>query len=152
MKQRRRRRTENRKAATERWQVVCDHDRAYAYISAAYDFDRSEGFKGICQLKAGEVVGAVGYDTYNGQNIFMHVASDLSRKWATRHFIHEVFKYPFVTLGVQRVTCWIEEDNRLSVALVRALGFSPEAVLHKAGRDGQDVLIYRMFRQECRYA
>lgn len=141
-----------RLSSSTRHRVVSDPDRAYTYISRYYDLDRSEGFKGICQLRNGEVVGVVGYETYNGQNIFMHVASDGSRKWATRHFIHEVFKYPFVTLGCGRVSCWIEEDNKRSIALVRRLGFLPEAVLHKAGRVGQDVLIYRMFRQECRYA
>jgi RimJ/RimL family protein N-acetyltransferase len=89
---------------------------------------------------------------YNGQNLFMHVASDGTRRWLTRWGLHETFKYPFVTLGCKRVTVWVEANNHDSRRFVTNLGFTAEAVLKEAGRDGVDVIIYRMFRQECRYA
>ena len=104
------------------------------------------------QLRDGAVIGAVGYDLFNYQNIFMHVASDGTGRWGTRHLLHEAFKYPFVTCGCKRVSAWVEANNHNSRRLIRHLGFIPEATLEKAGRDGGDVLIYRMFRQECRYA
>jgi RimJ/RimL family protein N-acetyltransferase len=98
------------------------------------------------------VIAASGYDMWTGSNIFMHLASDGSSKWLTRHGLHEAFKYPFVTLGCKRITLWVEADNIASRYLVAHFGFTLEATLEKAGRDGVDVLIYRMFRQECRYA
>jgi RimJ/RimL family protein N-acetyltransferase len=98
------------------------------------------------------VIAAAGYDQYNGQNIFGHIASDGTRRWLTRHFLYETFKYPFVTLGVQRMSVWVEASNHDSRRFVTNLGFTAEAVLEKAGRDGVDVIIYRMFRAECRYA
>ena len=108
--------------------------------------------KGIVHEHDGEIIAAIVYDDYNGNNILAHIASDGSRRWLTRHFLHEMFKYPFVTQGCGRITVWIEASNTNSRRFVTNLGFTAEAVLEKAGRDGGDVLIYRMFRQECRYA
>jgi len=104
------------------------------------------------QLRDDKVIAAIGYDQYNGQNVFMHVASDGTGKWSTRHILHEAFKFPFVTMGVARVSAWVEDSNYRSRRFVTNLGFTPEARLTHAARDGGDVLIYRMFRQECRYA
>jgi RimJ/RimL family protein N-acetyltransferase len=137
---------------TTRHAVVSDADAAFNYITAQYPLGRTEDWKGIVQLRDGEIIAAVGYDQYNGANIFMHVASDGTSRWGTRHFLHEIFKYPFRTLGVDRITVWVERDNIASRRLVTNVGFTAEAVLQSAGRDGVDVLIYRMFRQECRYA
>jgi RimJ/RimL family protein N-acetyltransferase len=103
-------------------------------------------------MRDGVVVAAVGYDTFNYQNVFVHLASDGTSRWGTRHLLHEGFKYPFVTCGCKRITAWIEASNLASRRLATHLGFAPEATLEKAARDGGDVLIYRMFRQECRYA
>lgn len=134
------------------WAVVSDPDRAYEFITRSFELGRSQHWKGLCQLHNGEVVAAAGYDTFTTHNCFLHLASDGSRKWMTRHFLHETFKYPFVTAGCERITAWIEKPNLRSRAIARRTGFTQEAVLEKAGRDGVDVLIYRMFRQECRYA
>jgi RimJ/RimL family protein N-acetyltransferase len=135
-----------------RYAVVSDPDAAYGYISKQYPIGRTEDWKGIVQVRGGKVIAAAGYDQYNGSNIFGHIASDKTRRWLTRHFLHETFKYPFVTLGVERISAWVEADNIDSRRFVTNLGFTAEAVLKKAGREGVDVLIYRMFRSECRYA
>jgi RimJ/RimL family protein N-acetyltransferase len=50
------------------------------------------------------------------------------------------------------MSTWVEADNHASRCFCTNLGFTAEAVLQKAGREGVDVIIYRMFRQECRYA
>lgn len=135
-----------------RHDVVSDPDRAYAYICEQYYIGRTEDMKGICQLRDGEVIAAVMFDSFTSHNCFMHIASDGTKKWMTRQFLHTVFRYPFVTLGLARITAWIEINNFQSRAIARGTGFREEAVLESAGRDGVDVLIYRMFRQECRYA
>jgi RimJ/RimL family protein N-acetyltransferase len=98
------------------------------------------------------VIAAAGYENYNGHNVFGHIASDASGRWLTRHFLHEAFKYPFHTLGVERISTWVEANNVPSRRFCTNLGFTAEAVLQKAGRGGVDVIIYRMFRSECRYA
>jgi RimJ/RimL family protein N-acetyltransferase len=135
-----------------RYEVVSDPDAALDFINTKYPLSGSEDFKGIVQLRDHKVIAAAGYDNFNGQNIFGHIASDGSGKWLTRHFLHETFKYPFVTCGCQRMSVWVEADNYASRRFTTNLGFTAEAVLEKAGRGGVDVIIYRMFRSECRYA
>jgi RimJ/RimL family protein N-acetyltransferase len=134
------------------WEVVSDADAGYAFITQHYDIGRTQQFRAICNKRDGEIVAAVGYDECNGSNIFCHIASDGSKRWMTRHYLHEIFKFPFVTIGCERITLWIDAANIPSLVFVTNLGFRREAVLEKAGRDGHDVLIYRMFRRECRYA
>jgi RimJ/RimL family protein N-acetyltransferase len=47
---------------------------------------------------------------------------------------------------------WVDATNYASLGFVTNLGFKREAVLERAGREGHDVIILRMFRRECRYA
>ena|SRR5215471_3205686 len=135
-----------------RLRVVSDPDAAYDFIRQHFYIGRTQDMKGLVQLRGDDVIAAVIFDSFTTHNCFMHIASDGSKKWMTRHGLHEVFKYAFITAGCERVTLWVEATNADSRALVQGLGFTLEAVLHRAGRDGVDVLIYRMFRQECRYA
>lgn len=135
-----------------RYAVISDPEAAYSFIRGHYYIGRTQDMKGLVQTRNGVITAAVIFDTFTTHNCWMHVASDGSKKWLTRHALHETFKYIFITAGLARVTVWVEETNYPSRAFVVALGFTMEAVLSKAGRDGVDVLIYRMFRQECRYA
>jgi RimJ/RimL family protein N-acetyltransferase len=132
--------------------VISDADAAYAFVTRYYDIGRTAQMRGLCQVRDGEIIAAVIYDDYNGQNVFCHIASDGSKRWMTRHFLHEIFKYPFRTLGCGRITLWIDATNTDSIKFVTNLGFRREAVLDSAGKDAHDVVIYRMFRRECRYA
>jgi RimJ/RimL family protein N-acetyltransferase len=134
------------------WEVVADADAGYAFITQHYDIGRTQQFRAICQKKNGVIVAAVGYDECNGSNIFCHIASDGSKRWMTRWYLHEIFKFPFRTIGCERITLWVDATNYASLGFVTNLGFKREAVLERAGREGHDVIILRMFRRECRYA
>ena len=134
------------------WEVVSDADAGYDFITSFYDIGRTKQFRSIVNKRDGVIVAAVGYDECNGNNIFCHIASDGSKRWMTRWFLHEIFKFPFVTIGCERITLWVDATNYDSLRFVTNLGFKREAVLERAGRDGHDVIILRMFRRECRYA
>lgn len=134
------------------YEVVSDVERAYTFCEKFFPVGRAEHTQGICQVKDGEVISAVLYAEYNGPNIFMHVAASPGRRWMTRHYLHEAFKYPFVTLGVKRITGWVEASNMEARKFDEHLGFRLEAVLEGAASDGGDVLLYVMKREWCRYA
>jgi RimJ/RimL family protein N-acetyltransferase len=134
------------------WEVVADPDVAYEFVRSHYEIGRTAQMKGLVNKKNGVIVAAEIYDDYNGNNVICHIASDGSKRWLNRWFLHEMFKHPFITLGCERITVWIDATNIDSLKFVTNLGFRREAVLERAGRDGHDVMIYRMFRRECRYA
>lgn len=132
--------------------VVADREAAYAFVCRFYQIGRTEQMKGLCQVRNGDVIAAVIFDDFNGSNVFMHVAAEPGKRWLTRHFLHEAFKHPFVTLKARRITLWVDEMNVVCRKFVLHLGFTPEAVLEQAAAGGGDVIIYRMLRGECRYA
>ena len=106
--------------------------------------------QGIGLVKDGEIVAGVVFDEYNGANINIAVASDGSRKWLNRSFLWAVFDYAFAVCKVKRVTALIAETNEASQRFCQHVGFTHEATLEDAHVDG-DILIYRLFRHECRW-
>jgi RimJ/RimL family protein N-acetyltransferase len=132
--------------------VVPDTEAAYGFCSEFFPVGRTDDMKGICLERDGKLIAAVLYDQFNGQNVFMNVAAVAGKNWLNKHFLHEAFKHPFVTLGVGRITLWIDATNIPSRRFALKLGFTEEAKLRGAARDGTDVVLYRMFREECRYA
>lgn len=132
-------------------QVVADKDRAFEFVNSLAPINRTEHQRGLCQVQDGEVIGAVVYDEFNGTNILMHCAG-IGRRWLSKWFLHEAFKYPFVELGCHRITLWINSANTDSIRFAEHLGFQREAVLQQAGPGRQDVFLYVMFRKNCRYA
>jgi len=132
--------------------VVSDPDRAYAFVNEFFALLRTERMTGICQVLDGEVVAAAVYDDFNGSNLFMHGAGRPDVRWMTRAFLKELFRHPFEVIGANRITCWIEVENTRSINFVKHLGFTREAFLPFAGHAAGHVWLYRMLRNDCRYA
>lgn len=105
---------------------------------------------GIGWEKDGRLVAGVAYANWNGVNIETHIASDRSKRWMTRQFLFTILDYPFNQLKAKRISACVGEGNKDSRKFVEHLGFSIEARLEKAHPTG-DLLIYRMFANECKY-
>lgn len=105
---------------------------------------------GIGWQKNGQLVAGVAYANFNGVNIECHIASDGSKQWMTREYLRTIFDYPFRQANVRRITVCVGEGNSASRKFVEHLGFRLEARLHAAHPTG-DILIYRMWRDECRF-
>jgi RimJ/RimL family protein N-acetyltransferase len=69
----------------------------------------------------------------------------------TREYLRYCFHYPVVECGVDRVSGWVEASNEAARRFVEHLGFREEARLKGAARDGGDVILYVMWREDCRY-
>ena len=99
---------------------------------------------------AGNIIAGVTYTMFTGRDIHAHIAG-LGKRWMTKRFLGEIFRYPFHQLGVARITCLIAADNEPSINLCRKLGFQYEGVLRQFMQDGRDCLIFGMLRDECRW-
>lgn len=108
------------------------------------------GMKALGLEKNGELVAGVLYESFNGVNVWMHVAVAPGAR-ITRQYLHYCFYYPFVALGCKRLTGYVEASNEKARRFDEHLGFKPEAVLKGAARDGGDVILYVMHREDCRY-
>lgn len=115
-----------------------------------HEYGRFGSDIGIGWKRGGEFIAGVVYADWNGVNVECHIASDGSRRWMTRQYLYGIFHYPFVQLGARRITVCIGEQNRASRRFVGHLGFEEEARLKDAHPTG-DLLIFRMFRENCRW-
>ena len=69
----------------------------------------------------------------------------------TRDYLRACFAYPFKVCGVERVSAHVESSNVASRRFCGHLGFVPEARLFAAANDGSDVILYVMWRADCRF-
>jgi RimJ/RimL family protein N-acetyltransferase len=113
--------------------------------------DFGPGAKGIGLEKDGELIAGVVFNNYNKLNIYMHVAAKQGTNWLTRQYLTCCFAYPFVQLGVNRVTGLVRVDNLPAQKFDEHLGFKREGLVRRACEDGTDMILYGMLREECRF-
>lgn len=105
--------------------------------------------KGIAKLE-GEILRAVVvFDTFSSCDCNMHIASDGSKRWLCRNLMRDAFAYPFVQLGLRRVTGVVPKKNQEALMFDLRLGFEVEGVCREA-MPSDDVVILGMLRRDCR--
>lgn len=131
--------------------IISDPARVFAFCRERIPIQCVAGMKGLGLERDGELVAGVIYEGFTGSNVWMHVAAEPGAKWMTREYLRYCFYYPFNEMGVQRVTGYVEASNALARRFDEHLGFRQEAVLKGAATDGGDVILYVMWKDECRY-
>lgn len=101
-------------------------------------------------LEDGKLVGAVVYTMYTGTGVMMSVASS-NRRWLNRPFLRAAFSYPFKQLGCRRVSGLVRVDNKDAQRFDEHLGFKREGLLRSADYDGEDLIMYGMLKDECKW-
>lgn len=69
-------------------------------------------------------------------------------RWGTRRIIEGLLRYPFVELGVQRITVLINENNHASLRLAEGVGFKREAVIERGAGIYGNITVLRLFVEE----
>lgn len=104
---------------------------------------------GIGKMVGGVLVAGVLYEDFNGANVFCHIRG--SGRWACPAFLGLIFDYPFKQIKAKRITVTVDDDNVNSIRLVEKMGFALESRMKQANPRGGDVLVYRMFKDDCKY-
>jgi hypothetical protein len=100
--------------------------------------------------------GAYFYDersTGGQSDIWVSVATDdANMPLAAAHptVIKRVLEYPFQVRDLRRISAEIDASNERSIRNAKKLGFVEEGRKRKAGKDGGDIIIVGMLREECR--
>lgn len=131
--------------------IISNPARVWDYVSKTIPVPATSGMKGIGLEKDGRLVAGVLYEGFNGRNVWMHVAAEPGGRWMTREFLRYAFHYPFNEMGVERVSGYVEASNEQARRFDEHLGFVEEARLEGAASDGGDVILYRMWKKDCRY-
>lgn len=98
----------------------------------------------------GEVVCVCVYDSFSECDCSMHIASDGSSRFANKEFVVAVFAYPFLQLGLRRVTAMVPAKNERALKLDEHLGFVREGRHPHACQD-DDLISLGMLRENCRF-
>lgn len=106
-------------------------------------------FQAIGVEKDGELVGGVIYDSYEiGYRCAMSCAGETG--WITRKFLNIFFDYPFNQLKVKVITASALSGNIDSCRVLEGCGFKEQVRIPEASKDG-DLIIYAMYREDCKY-
>ena len=90
------------------------------------------------------------YNALDESNLGISIATD-SPKWCSKAVLKVIFGFPFIQLGVNRITATIRETNEKSTELVKRLGFILEGQLQKYYATGETAMIYGMTKDNCRW-
>lgn len=132
--------------------IVWDQpERVMRFVAERVGENQMFNYAAIGLERDGELIAGVLYEQHNGPNVMMHVASDGSRHWMTPAYMAACFRYPFLQLGVNRITGLVRADNADAQRFDEALGFVHEGTLREGAADGTDLLLYGMLRRDCRY-
>lgn len=101
-------------------------------------------------IRGGRLAAGVVFEGINSFNCWVHVAVKPGAR-VTRDALRAVFTYPFIVCGVRRVSGYVDESNSAARRFDEHLGFREETRLKGAAKDGGDVIVYVMWRHECRY-
>jgi hypothetical protein len=87
-------------------------------------------------------------ESYTGVCAEMHIAIEHAHV-PLRRFIVAGFHYVFVDLGCKQVIGRVSSANKKALNFDLRLGFEPIAVIPDVFRDGSDMVILRMLREQC---
>lgn len=122
------------------WKTIGNSTPFYGYVAI-----------GLRRKSTGEWLVGVLYDRFSSRECQMHIASKIGARWATEENIRRAFTYAFVDLKRERVTGETPVSNTQARKYNEHLGFIQEGVKRAAADNGEDVIVYGMLRDECRW-
>lgn len=98
----------------------------------------------------GKLIAALVYMNYRKTNIEICLAADDPR-WCRKGVLAALFAYPFLQLGLRRITAIIPASNEQSLRITRGMGFVEEGRHECLFPNGEAGISFRMLREECRW-
>lgn len=93
--------------------------------------------------------GVVAYDNWTENAVQAHMAVESPIVW--RHLLEPAFDYPFRQCGKGVLLGIIPSHNSKSVEMTRSLGFRESHRVKDGWAKGDDLIVFEMRREDCRY-
>jgi len=94
-----------------------------------------------------KIESVVWYEDFNKKSVTCHIYIE---KGLNRQYLHTIFDYPFVQLGVDKIIGPVKSNNQKAIDYDKKLGFKEEARLLDAFPDA-DLIFFVMNKNECRF-
>lgn len=104
---------------------------------------------GLWDDNEGPIAGCL-YESCNGASIVGSLAG-IGKKWMNREYLWYCYYYPFEQLKVNKIIGIVESGNLAARKLDEHMGFVLEATLKQAAPRGEDLLIYTMTKDQCKW-
>ena len=95
----------------------------------------STDFRSFARVVDGKIIGAVGYEGFNGCSCRMHMAG-VEPGWMNREMIQRAFGYPFFVLDLPMVFGIVPSGNTTALEIDRKFGFKQLLYVPGAHADG----------------
>jgi RimJ/RimL family protein N-acetyltransferase len=97
-----------------------------------------------------ETIGAVIFDNWTENSVCAHMI--ITKPMLLRHgFLEECFDFAFNVSGRKVMTGLVNSDNIKAQKLDEHIGFKEIARLHDGWKDGVDIIMYEMRKEDCRW-
>ena len=94
-----------------------------------------------------EIEAVVWYEDFNKKSVTCHIYLE---KGLNRQYLHTIFDYPFVQLGVEKVIGPVNSSNLDALKLDKHFGFEEEARIKGAYPDG-DLVLLTLTKDKCKF-
>lgn len=101
--------------------------------------------------RGGSITAVAVYNRWYPKNSVEISIAAIGGRWLTRPFLSAVFRAPFVEWEMRRVGSSIASDNHKSIRFCEHLGFQREGCIRQGAPNGQDLLLYGLLKNECRF-
>jgi RimJ/RimL family protein N-acetyltransferase len=102
----------------------------------------------IANFKDGKISCVVVFHNQRQSGCEVSIVSDHG---LSKGFIKVVFGYAFQLANLRRLSALVEIENQESIDLVERLGFIREGVLRHAADNGNNLYVYGMLKEECKW-
>lgn len=121
----------------------------FGYLQPRIGLKQGADSHAIGRIVNGQIVGAVGYDGFNGSTCHMHIA--LTEPWAlNRALLWKMFEVPFIQWDLPVVLAATGSQNRDCLKLINGLGFEHCVTIDQAHDDGA-LEVFKLYKKDCRW-
>lgn len=106
----------------------------HEYLRERIGLPWSTDFRAFARVVDGRIIGAVGYEGFNGCSCRMHMAGEFG--WMNRETIQKAFRYPFFILDLPMVFGIVPSGNTAALEIDRKFGFTQLLYVPGAHADG----------------
>lgn len=129
--------------------IRTDRDELLEWAAARYNDNAIDSDTHAIGVEVDGVIQAVAmYNCFTDISCNIHVVSDGGKRWASRTFLREAFAYPFIQVGLKRLTALVPAKNTDALTLDLRLGFQVEGRMAEA-TDNDDLVVLGMLKRNC---
>lgn len=117
-------------------------------------FKDAEAFKPCKAIgieENGELIAGVVYNKYEPNLLIEMSIASIDKRWATRHNLNALFRYPFIQLNLKRVQALCSANDKGVQMFLKRLGFIHEGVHPCAYHDGGTAYSFGMINYQCKW-